>query len=106
MVIEFYNLGFNLYHAENAQSAQSIFNVQERGSNAIATDKTQESGKAEQSGLVQDTKEVENRSVDAEGSGGNAYSSASGEEEKEKKEKGEKSPPDPGGRGQLLDLEM
>lgn len=106
MTVQFYNLGFTLYHAENAQQAQNLFHAQERGGNEIAAARTQEVAKEEQNTLTQQTNEVESRETSPDNTGAHSHSMLKREEEEDEEKKKDESLPDPSGRGQSLDVKM
>ncbi|OHB70131.1 MAG: hypothetical protein A2W23_00730 [Planctomycetes bacterium RBG_16_43_13] len=102
MVVQFYNLAFNMYHAENAQQIQNLFQTTARAENSFAATQTQDTAKLEQSEQVQTTTAVQNKEIAGDGRGAHSYTLT--KEEREEKEEEEKSPPDPTGKGQNLDL--
>lgn len=106
MPIEFYNLGFNLYQAENAQAVQNLFHMQARGGNEIAAAQTQDTAQ-EHKETVETATDITNTGIEGEGRGAHSYQLKKEEEEQPEKEKpDEKKPTDPTGRGQVVDLQF
>ena len=106
MPVQFYNLGFNLYHAENAQAAQTLFNMQDRGGHEIAAARSRDVGKEEGSTVVQTTNEVKHEEGSPDNTGAHSHTLTKQEKEKEEEKQEAKSPPDPTGRGQILDMKV
>jgi hypothetical protein len=103
MPVQFYNLGFNIYHAENAQILQNYYYTQLAAGSDVTASQVRDQAKMEQNLQVQDTNEIQNREISGESRGSHSFFLE--EREQEEEEKKALIPPDPSGKGQFLDIE-
>lgn len=105
MPIQFYNLAWNLYHSENAQAIQNLFQNAQEASNYAATIESMNRAKQDTNEQIRGTTTIENSGIESESKGAHSHELTKEEEEKEKKEKNP-SLPDPYGRGSTLDVKF
>lgn len=108
MPVQFYNLGFNLSQAQNAQQSQNLFYMQERGGNEVAATQVQDQAKQEQNLQTQGAHETQNREVQGDSRGARSHllrKKKPAIEEKKEEPPAEKIP-DPSGRGRVLDIQF
>jgi hypothetical protein len=103
MPVQFYNLGFNVYHAENAQALQNFYYAQLSAGGEVTATKAREQAKMEQNLQIQNTNDIQNKEISGEEKGSHSYFL----QERTSKEEENATPqlPDPLGKGQILDIE-
>ncbi len=104
MPVQFYNLGFNLFHADASQQIQNLHQQAARGGNEVAQFQAQDKAKEQQHLQVQTTEETENQEIQGDSRGAHSHTLTSEEEEEKKEETPPEPPPDPTGKGTQLDV--
>ena len=106
MAVESANLGIHLYQAQAAQQVLSILNTNENMNTQLAAAQGADQAKLQATEQVQDTREVENPEIQGDGRNAHSHQLQKREPKKDSEPpKKQEPPPDPGGRGQILDLE-
>ena len=106
MPLETYNLGYTLYHAEFAHSAQNLYQTAERGGLAVASERSQVQAKSQQDSVQTASQTADSNAIPEHAGGGGASYGRNPSPNQEEDEKKERLPEDPSGRGHHLDISV
>ncbi len=107
MVVPFVSMPLHLFQAEHATQSQNILQNATANQAAVASDRTKDIARQEESQLIAETQEAEDLTIEPEGRGSHAHTLAERSEEEEAETQEQKQAPqapDPTGRGTVLDL--
>src|SRR5438876_1093102 len=102
------NLPVQMAAVSESQLLQQAFQAQERAMTQAAATHTQDQAKQEATEQVQTTKEVENPTIESDRKGARSFNLQERKQNKEdpKPAVSEVIPPDPEGRGRVLDVQL